>query len=129
MFFYDDVKRPDLKFQPFTPKPLMLSRKSTDIFDELRHRDILLHHPYDSYDAGGGVYPAGAQDPAVVSMKQTLYRTSQDSPMFRALIEAGATKEVTVVVELMARFDEASNIRWARSWKMRACRCSTASLA
>ena len=59
MFFYGDVQRPELKFQPFTPKPLHLSRKSADIFDELRHRDILLHHPYDSYDAGGGVCAAG----------------------------------------------------------------------
>jgi polyphosphate kinase len=115
MFFYDDVPRPDLKFQPFTPKTLVLSRKSTGIFDELRHRDILLHHPFDSYDAVVDFVQQGAQDPAVVTMKQTLYRTSQDSPMFRALTEAGATKEATVVVELMARFDEASNIRWARS--------------
>ena len=115
MFFYGDVQRPDLKFQPFTPKPLMLSRKSTGIFDELRHRDILLHHPYDSYDPVVEFIQQGAQDPAVVTMKQTLYRTSHDSPMFQALTEAGATKEATVVVELMARFDEASNIRWARS--------------
>jgi polyphosphate kinase len=115
MFFYDDVQRPDLKFQPFTPKPLVLSRKSTGIFDELRHRDILLHHPYDSYDPVVEFIQQGAQDPAVVTMKQTLYRTSHDSPMFQALTEAGATKEATVVVELMARFDEASNIRWARS--------------
>ena len=115
MFFYGDVQRPDLKFQPFAPKPLLLSRKSTGIFDELRHRDILLHHPYDSYDPVVDFIQQGAQDPAVVTMKQTLYRTSHDSPVFQALTEAGASKEATVVVELMARFDEASNIRWARS--------------
>ncbi len=115
MFFYGDVQRADLKFQPFTPKPLLLSRKSTGIFDELRHHDILLHHPYDAYDPVVDFIQQGAQDPAVVTMKQTLYRTSHDSPMFRALTEAGASKEATVVVELMARFDEASNIRWARS--------------
>jgi polyphosphate kinase len=115
MFFYEDVQRPDLKFQPFTPKPLLLSRKSTGIFDELRHHDILLHHPYDSYDPVVEFVQRGAQDPAVVTMKQTLYRTSDDSPMFHALTEAGASKEAVVVVELMARFDEASNIRWARS--------------
>jgi polyphosphate kinase len=115
MFFYGDVQRPDLKFPPFTPKPLHLSRKSTNIFDELRHHDILLHHPYDSYDPVVEFIQSGAQDPAVVSMKQTLYRTSEDSPMFQALTEAAATKEATLVVELMARFDEASNIRWARS--------------
>jgi polyphosphate kinase len=115
MFLYGDIQRPDLKFQPFTPRPLLLSRKSTGIFDELRHRDILLHHPYDSYDPIVEFIQQGAQDPAVVTMKQTLYRTSHDSPMFQALTEAGASKEATVVVELMARFDEASNIRWARS--------------
>ena len=115
MFLYDDVRRPDLKFQPFAPRPLVLSRKSTGIFDELRHRDILLHHPYDSYEPVVEFVQQGAQDPAVVTMKQTLYRTSHDSPMFQALTEAGATKEAVVVVELMARFDEASNIRWARS--------------
>jgi polyphosphate kinase len=115
MFLYGDIQRPDLKFQPFTPRPLLLGRKSTGIFDELRHRDILLHHPYDSYDPIVEFIQQGAQDPAVVTMKQTLYRTSHDSPMFQALTEAGASKEATVVVELMARFDEASNIRWARS--------------
>jgi polyphosphate kinase len=115
MFFYGDVPRPDLKFRPFTPKPLHLSRKSATIFDELRQHDILLHHPYDSYDPVVDFIQQGAEDPAVVSMKQTLYRTSHDSPMFEALIEAAATKEATLVVELMARFDEASNIRWARS--------------
>src|SRR5579863_4597484 len=115
MFLSSEVQRADLKFPPFVPKTLHLSRTATDIFDELRRRDILLHHPYDSYDPVVSFIQKGAQDPAVVSMKQTLYRTSTDSPMFQALTEAAATKEATLVVELMARFDEASNIRWARN--------------
>jgi polyphosphate kinase len=115
MFFYGDVQRPELKFPPFTPRAFKLSRKSANIFDELRQRDVLLHHPYDSYDPVVDFIEQGAEDPAVVTMKQTLYRTSQDSPVFQALIEAATTKETTLVVELMARFDEASNIRWARS--------------
>ncbi len=115
MFFYSDVQRPDLKFPAFTPRPFNLSHKSANIFDELRQHDILLHHPYDAYDPVVDFIQQGAEDPAVVSMKQTLYRTSNDSPMFQALTEAAATKEATLVVELMARFDEASNIRWARS--------------
>ncbi len=109
-----DTPRPDLKFPPFVPHELRLNRKSTDLFDELRHRDLLLHHPYDSYDGVVGFIQAAAKDPNVVSMKQTLYRTTADSPIFQALTEAAQTKEVTTVVELMARFDEASNIRWAR---------------
>ncbi|MFP5236466.1 MAG: polyphosphate kinase 1 [Acidobacteriota bacterium] len=115
MFLYNDVQRPDLKFPPFTPRPLVLSRKAANIFEDLRTRDILLHHPYDSYDPVVNFIELGATDERVVSIKQTLYRTSQDSPMFKALTEAAATKEATLVVELMARFDEASNIRWARS--------------
>ncbi len=115
MFLYDDVHRTDLKFPHFTPRSLVLSRKSTNIFDELRQHDVLLHHPYDSYDPVVDFIRQGADDPAVMSMKQTLYRTSADSPVFKALTEAAATKETTLVVELMARFDEASNIRWARS--------------
>jgi polyphosphate kinase len=115
MFLYGDVRRPDLKFAPFTPHPLHLSRKSANIFDELRQHDVLLHHPYDSYDPVVEFIQEGAKDPAVLSMKQTLYRTSQDSPICEALIEAAGSKEATLVVELMARFDEATNIRWARS--------------
>jgi polyphosphate kinase len=114
MNLYSDTPRPDLKFKDFLPRELRLNRRSEDLFDELRHHDLLLHHPYDSYDAVVNFVQLGAQDPRVVSMKQTLYRTSSDSPMFHALTEAAQTKEVTVVVELMARFDEASNIRWAR---------------
>jgi polyphosphate kinase len=115
IFFYGDVARPDLKFPSFTPRSLKLSRRCANIFSELQKHDILLHHPYDSYDPVVNFIQQGAEDPLVVSIKQTLYRTSQDSPVFRALIEAAATKEATLVVELMASFDEASNIRWARS--------------
>jgi polyphosphate kinase len=115
MNLYSDTPRPDLKFKDFLPKELRLNRRSEDLFDELRHHDLMLHHPFDSYDAVVNFIQLGSQDPRVVSMKQTLYRTSSDSPMFHALTEAAQTKEVTVVVELMARFDEASNIRWARN--------------
>jgi polyphosphate kinase len=114
MNLYSDTPRPDLKYQPFVPHELRLNRKSVDLFDELRNRDVLMHHPYDSYDGVVGFIQSAAKDPDVVSIKQTLYRTSADSPIFQALTEAAQSKEVTVVVELTARFDEASNIRWAR---------------
>jgi polyphosphate kinase len=114
MNLYTDTPRPDLKYPPFIPHELRLNRKSADLFDELRHHDLLLHHPYDSYDGVVGLIQSAAQDPDVVSIKQTLYRTSADSTIFNALTEAAQSKEVTVVVELTARFDEASNIRWAR---------------
>jgi polyphosphate kinase len=109
-----EVKRPDLKFPDFKPKQYHIEAKSTDLFDQIRKGDILLHHPFESYVTVEEFIEAGALDPAVMSMKQTLYRTSKDSSIFRNLTEAGQTKEVTVVVELMARFDEDSNIRWAR---------------
>jgi polyphosphate kinase len=114
MNLYSEVKEPRLKFAAFVAKDFKLSAKSTDIFDELRKRDVLLHHPFDSYKTVEEFIEAGAHDPNVTSMRQTLYRTSKDSPIFTSLIEAGQSKEVTVVVELMARFDEDSNIRWAR---------------
>jgi polyphosphate kinase len=114
MNLYSQVKQAQLKFPAFVAREFKLSAKSTDIFDELRKQDVLLHHPFDSYKTVEDFIGAGAADPGVISMKQTLYRTSKDSSIFRALTEAGPSKEVTVVVELMARFDEDSNIRWAR---------------
>ena len=114
MNLYAEVKRPELKYPAFAGREFRLSAKATDIFDELRKRDVMLHHPFDSYKAVEDFIEAGAADPNVISIKQTLYRTSKDSPIFRALIEAAQSKDVTVVVELMARFDEDSNIRWAR---------------
>ena len=112
---FQDTNRPDLKYKPFVPRQLYLSPKTKNIFEELRQRDVLLHHPFDSYDSVVAFIQKAADDPAVLSIKQTLYRTTEDSPIMRALIDAAASKEVTVVVELKARFDEASNIRWARS--------------
>jgi polyphosphate kinase len=114
MNLYSEAKRPELKYSAFTGKEFRLGLKSTDLFEELRDRDVLLHHPFDSYKTVEDFIEAAAEDAGVISMKQTLYRTSKDSPIFRALIEAAQTKDVTVVVELMARFDEDSNIRWAR---------------
>ncbi|MCI0350178.1 MAG: polyphosphate kinase 1 [Acidobacteriales bacterium] len=112
---YEQTNRPDLKFKPFVPRQLQLTGKSRDIFEELRTHDVLLHHPFDSYDSVVQFICAAAEDPRVKSIKQTLYRTSEDSPIVKALIQAAAKKEVTVVVELKARFDEATNIRWART--------------
>jgi polyphosphate kinase len=114
MNLYSEVKRPALKYPAFAGREFRLSKKSMDIFEELRARDVMLHHPFDCYTTVEGFIEAGAEDPSVITMKQTLYRTSKDSPIFRSLIEAAQSKDVTVVVELMARFDEDSNIRWAR---------------
>jgi polyphosphate kinase len=111
---YDQTDRPDLKDKPYQPRELRLTGKSQDLFEELRRHDILLHHPYDSYDAVLSFIESAAEDPRVASIKQTLYRTSEKSPIVPSLIAAGEHKEVTAVVELKARFDEASNIRWAR---------------
>jgi polyphosphate kinase len=112
---YDETPRPDLKFQSFVPRELVLKPGAASLFDMIRRRSLLLHHPYDSYAAVVRFIESAAQDPEVLSIKQTLYRTSENSPIVRALIEAAAKKEVAVVVELKARFDEASNIRWARN--------------
>src|ERR1700686_799384 len=111
---YDEAARPDLKFRTFVPRELRLTAKSRDLFEELRPHDILLHHPYDSYDAVISFIQSAAEDERVLSIKQTLYRTSEHSLIVPSLMAAAAHKEVTAVVELKARFDEASNIRWAR---------------
>ena len=111
---YEQSKRPELKFRSFVPRELHLTAKSKDLFEELRRHDVLLHHPYDSYNAVISFIEGAAEDPNVLSIKQTLYRTSEHSLIVPTLISAAAKKEVTVVVELKARFDEASNIRWAR---------------
>lgn len=113
--FYELTERPDLKFKSFVARELRLPPNSSNIFAELRKRDILLHHPYDSFEAVVDFIESAASDPDVISLKQTIYRTSRDSPIISALIAAAAgEKEVTAVLELKARFDEASNIQWAR---------------
>ncbi|MEG9431523.1 polyphosphate kinase 1 [Terriglobus sp. ADX1] len=119
MELYSAVDRPDLKFtrfagREFVPPPLSDGRRGC-LFDTIRNRDILLHHPFDSFRTVEKFIEAGAEDESVISIKQTLYRTSRDSPLFQALLDAAQTTDVTVVVELMARFDEDSNIRWART--------------
>lgn len=113
--FYDQTPRPDLKFSPFVPRELANPVEGRSLFKMVREGDLLLHHPYDSYSTVVQFIESAAHDPDVLSIKQTLYRTSEDSPIVRALMEAAGRKEVTVVVELKARFDEASNIRWARN--------------
>ncbi len=114
-YLYEAIPRPDLKYRAFVPRELALKSESGALFDLIRKRDVLLHHPYDSYAAVVRFIESAANDPDVLSIRQTLYRTSENSPIVRALIEAAAKKEVAVVVELKARFDEASNIRWARN--------------
>ncbi len=108
MHLYSAVDRADLKFKPFQPREWSLPKGSKDIWEALRKRDVLLHHPFDSYDSVVSYIETAAADPAVLSIKQTLYRTNDNSPIVEALVQAAATKEVTVVVEVKARFDEAA---------------------
>ena len=110
---YDLVDRPDLKYPPFTPglpKPLI----KTNIFDAIAKRDILLHHPFESFSPVVDFIYRAANDPDVLAIKQTLYRTTPDSPLAESLVSAAKSgKEVTVLIELRARFDEAANIELA----------------
>jgi polyphosphate kinase len=110
----DQVDRPDLKYPAFTATIPVRLRRNRDVFEVIRRGDLLLHHPFQSFKPVINFVEQAALDPDVVAIKQTVYRTGADSELMRILIEAAQRgKEITVVVELLARFDEEANINWA----------------
>jgi len=112
------IDRPDLRYKRFSPNTVVSLEQESDLFFHIRKGDILLHHPYDNFQTVVDFLALAAEDPHVLAIKQTLYRTSSDSPIVQSLIEAARNgKQVTVVIELKARFDEAANIKWARAMR------------